>query len=565
MKKILLLITVLMLVSSSVSFGEVVSRILSYNGPGNQLDQCNAITQDKGGFVYATGVSWGGASKEDYATIKFGENGDFLWVARYNGSGNNLDHASAITCDNAGNVYVTGWSRYGSGEETEEIATIKYNTNGTQMWVAKFNGNMGDCHNFSHGNAIVVDGAGNVYVTGESHQYPNSHEDYITLKYSPSGVLLWSARYNGSGTVEDMAYSLGLDAAGNVYVTGKSCGNGAGYDIVTIKYNGGNGAQQWAIRYNGPGNSYDAASELVVDKAGNVFVTGTSHGGSSTKLDYVTIKYNSAGQQQWLKRFNGTASDTDAATALDLDVFNNVYVTGYSKSTGTAKFDYCTIKYGSYDGSVIWTSMYNGGAIDKAWDIKIVYKPCPSFSGDNGNNGGTELDVPCWLIDIYVTGQSAGTGTSNDFMTIRYDESGAQKWANRFNGPTNGNDAAYSISVLNGHPILYVGGLMGNDYGVIGITEQRPSEDIINTGFTSSYPNPFNPETKISFVVAKESNVKIIVYDMLGKTVAVLADSKYDAGTHSINFNAVNLNSGVYFYRYETDYASETRKIVLIK
>ncbi len=564
MKKILLPITVLMLAFSAAVFGQTVSRIMTYNGPGNQLDQCNAITQDKSGKVYATGVSWGGSSKEDYATIKFGEDGDFLWVARYNGSGNNLDHASAIAIDNGGNVYVTGWSRYGSGEETEEIATIKYNNNGTQMWVAKFNGNIGDCHNFSHGNAIVVDNAGNVYVTGESHQFPNAHEDYITLKYSPSGVLLWSARYNGSGTVEDMAYSLDLDAAGNVYVTGKSCGNGAGYDIVTVKYNGGNGAQQWATRYNGPGNSYDAASELVVDGAGNVFVTGTSYGGSSTKLDYVTIKYNSSGQQQWLKRFNGTANDTDVATGLDLDVYGHAFVTGYSKTYGlpSTSYDYYTVKYAGFDGSVLWSNLYNGGAVDKAWDIKVVYKPCASL-----NPREPELDIPCWVIDVYVTGQSAGTGTSNDFLTIRYNELGVQKWANRFNGPTNGNDAAYSISAFNGFPTMYVGGSFASDYGIIGITEGNSggSDGIIINGLTTSYPNPFNPETNISFKVERETGVKIIVYDMLGKTVAVLADSKFSTGIHTVNFNASNLNSGVYFYRYETEYASETKKIVLIK
>jgi hypothetical protein len=124
MKKILLTAMVV-LVCSSVSFGEIVSRVLTYNGPGNQLDNCTAITQDINGKVYATGVSWGGTNtKEDYATIKFGEDGDFLWVARYDGPGHNLDYASAITVDNNGNVYVTGWSRDGSDYGSEDYCTI---------------------------------------------------------------------------------------------------------------------------------------------------------------------------------------------------------------------------------------------------------------------------------------------------------------------------------------------------------------------------------------------------------------------------------------------------------
>ena len=118
MKKRIISFGLLILIISSVSFGEVVSRIMTYNGPGRQLDKCTGIVQDNLGRVYATGVSWGGNNtKEDYATIKFGEDGDFLWVARYDGPGHDLDYASAIAIDNAGNVYVTGWSqnRYFTG------------------------------------------------------------------------------------------------------------------------------------------------------------------------------------------------------------------------------------------------------------------------------------------------------------------------------------------------------------------------------------------------------------------------------------------------------------------
>jgi hypothetical protein len=559
MKKILLLsIAVLMLVLSSASFGETVSRILSYNGPGNQLDQCNAIAQDKNGYVYATGVSWGGTSKEDYATIKFGENGDFLWVARYNGPGNNLDYASAIALDNSGNVYVTGWSRNGSGYGTEDILTIKYNSSGTQLWAARYDGTFGDKYYFDYAKAICVDGAGNVYVTGISLGNDYYMEDYITLKYNTNGVLQWEKRYNGPSNKQDMAYSLALDEAGNVYVTGASYMNGKGFDMLTIKYNN-SGAQQWTARYDAPSYLDDKANEVKVDKFGNVFITGLSHGGNS-KLDYVTIKYNTTGQQQWLKRFNGSANDTDIATGLDLDVYGHVYVTGYSKSTGAANYDYYTVKYASFDGTELWSNIVNGTAVDKAWDIKVLYKPCAATIPEGGG------DIPCWTIDVYVTGQSAGIGTSNDFLTIRYNELGVQKWANRFNGPTNGSDAAYSISAYNGHPIMYVGGSFASDYGIIGITEDRrdnPGDNM--SGLTSSYPNPFNPETNISFRVDKESNVKITVYDMLGKTVAILANSKFSTGIHTVNFNASNLNSGVYFYRYETEYASETKKIVLIK
>lgn len=561
MKKRILASALLMLIISSVSFGEVVSRIMTYNGPGGQLDKCTGIVQDNLGRVYATGVSWGGNNtKEDYATIKFGEDGDFLWVARYDGPGHNLDYASAIAIDNAGNVYVTGWSRTGTSLGTEDYVTIKYNTNGQQVWVRSYDGAVGECYYYDYARAIVVDAQGNVYVTGQSWGNDNLRDDYLTIKYNSAGVLQWAKRYNGPSSKEDIAYSLSLDAAGNVYVTGTSFMNNMGYDMLTIKYNG-TGTQQWAVRYNGPANSNDAAAEVKADPSGNVYITGSSYGGTM-KLDYATIKYNTTGTQQWIKRFNGEANDTDCATSIDLDVYNNVYVTGYSKSlpsgTSPGRYDYYTIKYANVDGAIMWQNKYDAGSTDKAWDIKVVNKSC-AISGPQG-------DIPCWDIDVYITGESIGIGTSNDFVTIRYNEAGATKWTNRFNGPLNGSDAAYTISSNNGYPIIYAAGSFGNDYGIIGITEVRPGGIGDNfKGLSNSYPNPFNPETNIGFKVEKESNVELVIYDMLGRTVATLIDKKLGKGFHEVKWNASNLNSGVYFYRLKTDYASETKKLILVK
>jgi hypothetical protein len=558
MKKLIFTFTSLMFLVSGMLNAEVISRILTYNGPGNQIDKCNAIAQDKAGYVYATGVSWGGNSKEDYATIKFGEDGDFLWVARYNGPGNNLDYASAITVDNSGNVYVTGWSRSTADYGSEDFLTIKYNSNGVQQWAKRYDGAVTDCYYYDYARAIWVDAQGNVYVTGQSWGNDDLRDDYLTLKYNSSGTLVWAKRYNGPSSKEDIAYSLFLDAAGNVYVTGGSVTNNKGFDMLTVKYNNG-GTQQWAARYDGPAYLDDISNEVKADMLGNVYITGSSHGGNS-KLDYVTIKYNSSGQQQWLKRFNGAANDTDVATGLGLDAYNHVYVTGYSKNLGASGYDYNTIKYSNYDGTQLWNCKYDGGSHDKALDIKVVVNSCISTMPQH-----PEMMIPCYAIDIYVTGQSIGTGTNYDFYTQRLDENGNLKWGNRFNGPTNGVDAAYSISVYNGYPIMYVGGSFGSDYGIIGITEQNSIGDNSFKGISMSYPNPFNPETKISFNLVKESGVNIEVYDVLGRTVAVLANGKYEQGIHSVNFNASSLNSGVYFYRIETDYASETKKIVLIK
>ena len=80
-----------------------------------------------------------------------------------------------------------------------------------------------------------------------------------------------------------------------------------------------------------------------------------------------------------------------------------------------------------------------------------------------------------------------------------------------------------------------------------------------------NYPNPFNPATKINFDLAKNSNVKLVVYNSLGQEVAVLADGFKTAGYYEADFNASSLPSGTYFYRLITDSFTETKKMQLVK
>lgn len=80
-----------------------------------------------------------------------------------------------------------------------------------------------------------------------------------------------------------------------------------------------------------------------------------------------------------------------------------------------------------------------------------------------------------------------------------------------------------------------------------------------------NYPNPFNPTTTISFTLQENSYVKLTVYDRLGREVKTLIDENRNAGTHTTEFNASGLPSGIYFYRIKTDSRTEVRKMILAK
>jgi hypothetical protein len=93
------------------------------------------------------------------------------------------------------------------------------------------------------------------------------------------------------------------------------------------------------------------------------------------------------------------------------------------------------------------------------------------------------------------------------------------------------------------------------------------AETVIPTEYTlyNAYPNPFNPSTTIRFDLPEATKVRLAVYDMLGREVAVLADGERPAGQYSVRFDAGKLSSGTYIYRLQTGTYVQTRKLMLVK
>ena len=410
---------------SSLGFSQVSQQwVARYNGSLNGSDRATAMAVDAAGNVYVTGSSQVGEANSDYATIKYDANGNQLWVSTYNGTGNGGDGASAIAIDADGNVYVTGQSE-GSGFFNYDYVTIKHDANGNQLWVSRYDG-PGTATDIA--SAIAVDAAGNVYVTGSSYGSA-SNTDYATIKYNNVGIVQWVSRYNGPGNGHDGAYALALGDDGNIYVTGYSTGSGTEEDYATIKYNTNNGEQEWVARYNGPANSLDQAFSLALDHWGNVYVTGQSFE-PETGSAYATVKYNASGAQQWVARYHAGVG-SDLARAIAVDASGNAYVTGnISDDKSDYGKDYTTIKYDTY-GVQQWVAGYDGP--------------------DHDNDVATALAVDA-AGNVYVTGYSSG-----DYTTIKYNTNGVQQWLARYGGPGNATDIP-SAMALDAADNVYVTG-----------------------------------------------------------------------------------------------------------
>lgn len=308
-----------------------------FDGPVHANDGGADLALDESGQVYVTGSSTGFGSALDYATFKLSAAGDPLWVARYTGPGTQDDSPVDVVVDASGCVYVTGNS-LGTGVGTDYV-TIKYDASGKELWVARYNG---PDNYYDTATKLAVDNRGYVYVTGYSYRFA-SMTDYTTIKYNTNGAVLWVARYNGPGNRGDYAIDLAVDNSGNVYVSGDSWGLGSAFsDYATIKYDP-DGREIWVARYNGPGNSYDSASALALDDAGHCFVTGSSEGPGSP-YDIATIQYDPNGQPLWLARFDAPGKTNDSPTSLVLDSAGNVMVCGISAGYRPG-YDYLTLKY----------------------------------------------------------------------------------------------------------------------------------------------------------------------------------------------------------------------------
>jgi hypothetical protein len=355
-------------------------------------DKPTSIISDNN-FVYVTGWSFSPApNNRDIITIKYNAStGDTVYTRKYNGTANGGDYGWAIAVDGSGNAYVSGRTDIGG---QQKMIVIKYDPSGNIAYSTIYTGPLSN--SFDEAHEIKVDGSGNAYVTGISGiSNNNTTYDYLTLKLSSSGTVMWGKKYNGNFNSEDNPSSLVIDDAGaNVFVGGSSFRIGSIQDYVTIKYNADTGDSLAAAIYNAASN-IDGITAMTKDNSGNIYVTGNSFG--ATNYNYATIKYNSSLQQQWVTRTTNTAGP-EYAVAIAYDPTGYIYVSGSSTGSGTGT-DFYTERYNASNGARDW------------------------FVRDNGGSSGN--DVVSGMVvtgpdNVYVTG-SAIFGNLNIY-TIRYSQ-----------------------------------------------------------------------------------------------------------------------------------------------
>ena len=352
-------------------------------------------------------------------------------------------------------------------------------------------------------------------------------------------------------------------------------------------------------------NLLQGPQKIVIDKERNRYIVSNWYGGG----DLVAI--DSLGNQSY---FVENAGMTDGMQIVGDTVYGtgpgySGTVRGYDLGTGLQVMDLDLSGYGVQhlssfvvdSAGILFASERFGTRIFKIdpkthnyWvfaDSSIIDEPNGLLYEPQYNRLLVCLDQPNPpILAISLTDSTVSTVVNTDlggsdgiekddegnYYITGYDLPGIYKFDPFFSQPPQliflGDHIVYPTYNQKNNSLL-ITYFQTNDWGEVPLTVTNITNQDKNLNdfiILQNYPNPFNPSTKISFSLADDANVNLKVYDVLGNEITTLVSKQLPAGTHSYDFNAANINSGVYFYRIEATGLngknfSDMKKMMLIK
>ena len=332
----------------------------------------------------------------DLMIKKYGPGGQLLWVRTY------ADLSGQHMLMDAAGDLIVGGHEWNSGFVGAAVAKISPQ-DGELVWKTLLPGGVG-------GILRLALGANDEIHAIASPYNGITQDDITTRKLDASGALLWEVSYNffSAATLshyDEAAEDIDVAPDGRVAVTGWGYGGATSKDAVTVVYDA-EGNQQWVRRWDN-GAQVESSAAVRFGPGGSVYVGGTAAGISGYFADFLLIKYDAAGNQQWVRTFDGEANHNDTIERLHIDSFGNPVVVGHSKGfsaqLGAMAFGTTVLKYDP-QGVPLWERKH--------------------FSGGFG-------EEPRWSVlgsddSLYITADG-GTG-QDDFMTFKLSPLGGLRW-----------------------------------------------------------------------------------------------------------------------------------------
>jgi Secretion system C-terminal sorting domain len=238
-------------------------------------------------------------------------------------------------------------------------------------------------------------------------------------------------------------------------------------------------------------------------------------------------------------------------------------VSGYANGTGSAKFDYWTASNGTTEmlTTMTFDPSFAGDSLKFDLAQALYNTSIDSLIVETSINGGTSYIT---LAPMYAGATfTAPLCMSTIATTSNYTPTSAADWKSRaFVLPVGTNKVRFRAVSAFGNNLYIDNTCLSNPItGVTPISLETPNV----YSLSQNYPNPFNPVTKINFALPKQGMVTLRIYDVLGREVKTLVNEVKSAGHFSVDFNASEFASGVYFYKMEANGFSDIKRMMLIK
>jgi len=427
-----------------------------------------------------------------------------------------------------------------------------------------------------------------------------------------TGEVLWSRHYASSDGLNEAALAISHDSQNNAYVTGRAAVGTQGDQMLTMKLDAGDGHIVWIDHRGGDAGLDDIAWDIVVGPDDNPVVTGYVISDSGDAVCLTRKLSHTNGDVIWSRQVPG-AVDNNTVRSSWLALMDNGDVVMCQRSWGSG-YDTILQRYAAGDGHIVWETVYDGPTgggddpkameRDLAGDLLVAGVQDIDFnfnfmvlkfdSGDGSllweadgydGPGGGWWDVATCIAEgpsgtVIVSGLSDGssTGTSWDMTTVGYDPAmGEELWVHRWDGPAGTSDEVRDLAV-NAAGDIFVTGYGYDEYSgkdmvtlclEVPVTSSVAELPEMAAGMRA-WPNPFNPRVDFDFDLPRTADIRLAIFDLRGRQVAVLLDERLEPGTHRTHWDGRGSDgravaSGIYLAIIDNGQERSSRKIVLEK
>jgi len=505
---------------------------------GTSDDAAYSIIQTSDGGYAAAGItaSFGGGGFHMYV-VKLNSSGTLQWSNAIGGTNDDIAFSIIQTTDGG---YAVAGSTNSFGAGGKDIYILKLNDSGMLLW-SKTIGGINDDEAYS----IVQTVDGGYAVAGYTTSFGAGSYDFYIVKLDASGTPLWSKTIGGTDI--DFANSIIQTTDGGYAVAGYTLSFGAGSADAYIVKLDASGTLQWSRTVGG--TDIDLAFSIIQTTDNGYAVAGLTSSFGAGGHDAYILKIDPSGTLQWSKTVGGTGDDYGFSIIQTTD--GGYGVAGETYSFGMGLEDFFIVKLDA-SGMLQWSRTVGGKGGDVARSIIQTKDGGYAVGGETYSFGAGLWDL--YIVKLDASGNTCGNSTS-PISTITSPASTVTTPTPIVTTPS---------STVTIPPTTVTPGGTPTTMCVLGI---HPISNEIPDSYElyQNYPNPFNPTTEIKFDLPKPEDVKIVLYNTLGQQSAVLVDGHYAAGSYSVQWNASNYPSGVYFYRITAGSFTDVKKMVLLK